>query len=143
MQAQHEPNDQGPLAGALGDLIPQTHPRPKKRVKSRPRRIFFGLFCGIVAASCSVYLFVSIVLGHLSWWLLLPTAVALGLGSVGAFIGIMGVIRFGLFTEGNSGSEVRHELHLGKLSYWAGGLSQAAFMFTICSLPALIVVLIV
>ena len=50
----------------------------------------------------------------------MPLAVvAFGLSGYAAFLGIYGVIRYGLFTEGCGAGEVAGELHLSKIA-WVG-----------------------
>ena len=81
-----------------------------------------------------------VVLADTRLWLgaLLGVA-ALALAGYAAYLGIYGVIRYGLFTEGCGAAEVDGELHQSRIAYVAGILAQFTLLFTIALLVALLV----
>ena len=65
--------------------------------------------------------------------------VALGLSGYAAFLGIYGVIRYGLFTEGCGAGEVAGELRLSKIAWIAGIVAEIALLLTVALCVALVV----
>jgi hypothetical protein len=102
-------------------------------------RVRLGVILGFVALLLAFALLAVVISGQHLWWGVPLAIVALGVSGYAAFLGIYGVIRYGLFTEGNSGSEVVGELHLSKIAWTAGIVSEIALLFTVALCIALIV----
>ena len=102
-------------------------------------RVRLAVALGVVALAFDLGLLWVVIAGTHLWWGALLAVVGLGLSAYAAYLGIYGVIRYGLFTEGNSGSEVAGELHLSKIAWTAGIVSEIALLFTVALCIALIV----
>jgi hypothetical protein len=95
----------------------------REREDNHPR---VGLALALAAAFIVVLVIVLLVSGSLPWWaLLLLCGAALGLAACGAVIGIMGVIQFGLFTEGFGAREIEADRRKASISRAAGALGEA------------------
>jgi hypothetical protein len=87
-----------------------------------------GVALALAIAGLLVVILVIVLLvsGSLPWWvLLLLCAAALGLAAGGAVIGILGVIQFGLFTEGFGAREIDDDRRKASISRAAGTLGEA------------------
>ena len=102
-------------------------------------RVRLGVVLGFVALLVAFALLAVVISGQHLWWGVPLAVVALGVSGYAAFLGIYGVIRYGLFTEGNSGSEVAGELRLSKIAWTSGIVSEIALLFTVALCVALIV----
>ncbi len=95
----------------------------REREANHPR---VGLALALAAAFLVVLVIILLVSGSLPWWaLLLLCAVALGFAAGGAVIGILGVIQFGLFTEGFGAREIDADRRKASISRAAGALGEA------------------
>jgi hypothetical protein len=100
-------------------------------------RLGVALGCaGLVAAGGLLAVVVS---GKHLWWGALAAVVALCLSGYAAYLGIIGVIRYGLFTEGCGAGEVAGELHLSKIAWVAGIVAESAMLLTVALAVALVV----
>ena len=102
-------------------------------------RVHLAVALGAVAVAAAVGLLWVVVAGTHLWWGVLFAVIGLGLSAYAAFLGIYGVIRYGLFTEGCGADEVAGELHRSKIAWTAGVLSELAGLFTLALTIALIV----
>ena len=102
-------------------------------------RVRLAVALGFVALACALGLLWVIVAGTHLWWGVLLAVIALGLSAYAAFLGIYGVIRYGLFTEGCGAGEVAGELHRSKIAWTAGILAQITGLFTLALTVALVV----
>ncbi len=94
-----------------------------------PVRLALALaICGAFAV---ILLAADLVFAADAWHRFLFLVVALVLSGVAAAYGILGVIRYGLFTEGCGAREVEHELHLSRIAYAAGGIAQITLIVAI------------
>jgi len=66
---------------------------------------------------------------HLGWGVPLAAA-GFGLSGYAAYLGIYGVIRYGLFTEGCGAGEVADELRLSRIARTAGITAEVAMLLT-------------
>ena len=80
-----------------------------------------------------------VVSGTHLWWGVPLAVVALCLSGYAAYLGIFGVIRYGLFTEGCGAGEVAGELHLSKIAWFCGILAEITALLTGALVIALIV----
>jgi hypothetical protein len=90
-----------------------------------------ALALAICGAFSAILLTIDLVMGVEAWHRFLFLVVGLVLSGVAASYGILGVIRYGLFTEGCGAREVERELHLSRIAYAAGGIAQITLMVTI------------
>jgi hypothetical protein len=97
-----------------------------------------ALALAICGAFSALLLAVDLVMGVEAWHRFLFLVVALVLGGVAASYGILGVIRYGLFTEGCGAREVEHELHLSRIAYATGGIAEVTLGITIVLAVALL-----
>jgi hypothetical protein len=102
-------------------------------------RVHMAVALGAVAMAAALGLLWVVVSGTHLWWGALLAVIALALASYAAFLGIYGVIRYGLFTEGCGADEVAGELHRSKIAWIAGILSEVAGLFAVALTIALIV----
>ena len=70
-------------------------------------RVRLGVVLGFVALIVAFALLAVVISGKHLWWGVPLAVVALAVSGYAAFLGIYGVIRYGLFTEGNTGSDPR------------------------------------
>ena len=91
-----------------------------------------ALTLALAALSIVILVVVLLVSGSLPWWaLLLLCAAALGLAAGGAVIGILGVIQFGLFTEGFGAREIDADRRKASISRAAGALGEATLFVAV------------
>ena len=98
-----------------------------------------GVALGFVALAAACALLVVVVSGTHLWWGVPLAVVALCLSGYAAYVGIFGVIRYGLFTEGCGAGEVAGELHLSKIAWFCGVLAEITALLTGALAIALIV----
>jgi hypothetical protein len=111
----------------------------RKGISGAVVRVRLGVALGVIAFLAAVGLLLVVIAGT-RLWLGVPLAlVALGLSGYAAYLGIYGVIRYGLFTEGCGADEVAGELHESKIAYVAGILSQITLLFAAALTIALLV----
>ena len=98
-----------------------------------------GVVLGALALVADAGLLAVVVTGvHL--WLGAALAVAAALLSgYAAYLGIFGVIRYGLFTEGYGHAEVEGELQRSRIARLAGILAQVSLLLTGALIVALLV----
>ena len=101
--------------------------------------VHLAVVLGAVAMVFDLGLLWVVIAGTHLWWGLPLVVVALGLSVYAAYLGIYGVIRYGLFTEGCGAGEVAGELHRSKIAWIAGVVSQVTGLFTVALTIALIV----
>ena len=118
---------------------PGTEVVPRRGFSGLVVHVRLGVALGVVALLAAFALLGVIVSGRHLWWGVPLAVVALGVSGYAAFLGIYGVIRYGLFTEGNSGGEVAGELRLSKIAWVAGIVSEIALLFTVALCIALVV----
>ena len=99
-----------------------------------------GVALGVVALLIDAGLLAIIVAGTHLWLGAALASVAAVLSGYAAYLGIYGVIRYGLFTEGYGTAEVEGELQRSRVARWAGILAQVALLATIVLIVVLIVV---
>ncbi len=104
-----------------------------------PVNVRLGVSLGLVALVLAFGLLDVVISGQHLWFGALLAVVALGLSGYAAYLGIFGVIRYGLFTEGCGAGEVAAELHRSKIAWIAGVLAEIAMLFTGALAVALIV----
>jgi len=98
-----------------------------------------GVALGIVGLLADVGLLAIVVTGA-RLWLGVPLAIVAALCSgYAAYLGIFGVIRYGLFTEGYGAAEVRGELYRSRIAWLAGILAQIGLLLTLVLVIALLV----
>jgi len=90
------------------------------------------------ALGAAVVQLVFAALGH-GWPFAVLGGGALLLSMYGMFLGALGVIRFGLFTEGCGMAKIRAELRKAHFAYWIAGISQAAFLTAVAGFIVLLV----
>ena len=118
-------------------LVPVSGSYEIRRGTQVPVRLALALaLCGAFAATM---LAVDLVAGVGAWHRFLFLVVALVLSGFAASYGILGVIRYGLFTEGCGAREVEHELHLSRIAYATGGIAEVTLGITIVLAVALLV----
>ncbi len=102
-------------------------------------RVRLAVVLGTLAMLADLALLWIVIAGAHLWWGALLAVIALALAAYAAFLGIYGVIRYGLFTEGCGAGEVAGELHRSKIAWIAGILSEVAGLFAVALTIALIV----
>jgi hypothetical protein len=100
----------------------------RKGFSSLVVNVRLGVALGSVALVAACGLLVVVVTGEHLWWGALAAAIALCLSGYAAYLGIFGVIRYGLFTEGCGAGEVAGELHLSKIAWVAGILAEVTLL---------------
>ena len=111
----------------------------RKGISGSVVNVRLGVTLGLVALVLAFGLLGVIVADKHLWYGALLAVVALCLSGYAAYLGIYGVIRYGLFTEGCGAGEVAGELHLSKIAWVAGTLAEIASLFTGALAIALIV----
>ena len=113
---------------------------PERRgISGKVVRVRLGVLLGFVALAAAVVMLVLVISGQNLWWGVPLALVAFGLSGYAAFLGIYGVIRYGLFTEGCGAGEVSGELRLSKIAWTAGIVAEVALLFTAAMCVALVV----
>jgi hypothetical protein len=116
--------------------------------QERPRRIQIsgmvvhvrlGLAVAVIGLVLAIAGFVLSVVGVVSWTAFGLVVASAVLAAFGAWTGVWGVIRYGLFTEGCGAQTIADELHLSRFAYWAGVISQLALMFDVAAAVILLV----
>jgi hypothetical protein len=93
-----------------------------------PVRLGVALGAGALAADAGL---LGVIVGGRHLWRGVPLAAAgFGLSGYAAYLGIYGVIRYGLFTEGCGAGEVADELKLSKVARAAGITAEVALLTT-------------
>jgi len=101
--------------------------------------VHLGVVLGAVALAADCVLLALVVTGRHLWWGIPLVVVAFALSGYAAFLGIYGVIRYGLFTEGCGAGEVSSELRLSRVAWTAGIVAEVAMLFTAALCVALLV----
>ena len=114
--------------------IPERNNKAGKAVNVR-----LGVALGALALAAAAGLLVVVVAGSWLWLGALLAVASLGLSGYAAYLGIFGVIRYGLFTEGYGAAEVAGELHESRIAYAAGIISQVTLLLAGALTIALIV----
>jgi hypothetical protein len=114
-------------------------PRPKRHISGRVVNVRLGLVFSALAALIAAGLLATVIAAPPSWTDLVLLIVLVPLAVIGGYLGVWGVIRYGLFTEGCGAAPVAAELRLGRLARWAGILAQFA---VVVGLAAAIVLLV-
>ncbi len=102
-------------------------------------RVRLGVALGFVALAAALAMLALVISGDNLWWGVPLAFVGFGLSGYAAFLGIYGVIRYGLFTEGCGAGEVSDELRLSRIAWTAGILAEVALLFTAAMCVALVV----
>jgi hypothetical protein len=102
-------------------------------------RVRLGVFLGLVALAAALGMLALVISGRHLWWGVPLALVGFGLSGYAAFLGIYGVIRYGLFTEGCGAGEVSDELRLSRIAWTAGILAEIALLLTAAMCLALVV----
>ena len=111
----------------------------RKGISGAVVNVRLGVVLGVVALLAAIGLLAIVIAGIHLWLGGLLALVALGLSAYAAYLGIYGVIRYGLFTEGCGAAEVAGELHESRIAYVAGILAQITLLFAGALTIALIV----
>ena len=90
-----------------------------------------GLVLAVCGAFSALLLLADLLEGISAWHRFLFAAVALVLSGWSAYLGIYGVIRYGLFTEGCGAGEVEQELRLSKVAWAAGAIAQVTLIVSL------------
>ena len=98
-----------------------------------------GVGLGLVALAADAALLAIVLTGARLWVGALLAVAAAALSGYAAYLGIFGVIRYGLFTEGYGMAEVEGELHRSRVARVAGILAQVALVLTVALSVALVV----
>lgn len=117
--------------------------RPKRHISGRVVNVRFGLASAAVAAALAILVLVAVIVEPPAWIDLVGLVLIVPLAVVGGYVGVWGVIRYGLFTEGCGADVVAAELRLGRLSRWAGILAQFAVVVALAAAIVLLVRVIV
>jgi len=102
-------------------------------------RVHLGVVLGLVAMAAAFGMLALVISGRYLWWGIPLALVGFGLSAYAAFLGIYGVIRYGLFTEGCGAGEVAGELRLSRVAWTAGILAELALLLTAAMCVALVV----
>jgi len=116
-----------------------THVPERKGISGAVVNVRLGVALGFVALALALLLLDVIVTGAHLWYGALLAVAAICLSGYAAYLGIYGVIRYGLFTEGCGAGEVAGELHRSKIAWTAGILAEIAMLFTGALVVALVV----
>jgi hypothetical protein len=127
----------GAVVSEIAVQIPDVAER--KGISGAVVNVRLGVVLAVVALAAAVGLLLTVVAGSWLWLGALLAVVSLGLSGYSAYLGIYGVIRYGLFTEGCGAAEVAGELHESRIAYIAGILSQITLLFAGALTIALIV----
>jgi len=111
----------------------------RKGISGAVVNVRLGVALAVLALLAAIGLLVVVVIDSRLWLGALLAAASLGLSGYAAYLGIYGVIRYGLFTEGCGADEVAGELHQSRIAYTAGILSQITLLFAGALTVALIV----
>ena len=111
----------------------------RKGISGAVVNVRLGVVLGVVALLAAIGLLAIVIAGIHLWLGGLLALVSLGLSAYAAYLGIYGVIRYGLFTEGCGAAEVAGELHESRIAYVAGILAQITLLFAGALTIALIV----
>jgi hypothetical protein len=96
------------------------------RIRNNPP-VRLALTLALAATALVALAIVLLAIGSLAWWVLLVLcAGALALGIVATSIGVLGWIRFGLFTEGFGRREIDADRREASISRAAGALGEAS-----------------
>ena len=102
----------------------------RKGISGAVVHVRLGVVLDFVALAAACGLLVVVVSGTHLWWGLPLAVVALCLSAYAAYLGIFGVIRYGLFTEGCGAGEVAGELRLSRVAYFCGVLAEVTALLT-------------
>ena len=102
-------------------------------------RVHLGVVLGLAAMAAAFGMLALVISGDHLWWGIPLALAGFALSAYAAFLGIYGVIRYGLFTEGCGAGEVAGELRLSRVARTAGILAEVALMFTAAMCVALVV----
>ena len=91
-------------------------------------RVRLGVALGAGALAADAALLGVVVQGRHLWRGVPLAAAGFGLSGYAAYLGIYGVIRYGLFTEGCGAGEVADELHLARIARTAGITAEVAML---------------
>jgi hypothetical protein len=128
-----------PAAAGATETSPGAEVAVRGGISGSVVKVRLGVVLGVVALIAAFALLAIVISGQHLWWGVPLAVVALGVSGYAAFLGIYGVIRYGLFTEGYSGSEVAGELRLSKIAWTAGIVSEIALLLTVALCVALVV----
>ena len=112
--------------------------RPVFRITSLRLPLPAAFLVAGAALGAAVVQLVFAALGH-GWPFAVLGGVALLLSVYGIFLGALGVIRFGLFTEGLGVAKIDAERRKAHFAYWIAGISQAAFLTAVAGLVVFLV----
>ena len=129
---EHRPESERHRGRRLHQRTALPAPVPERKGISgigRPCALWCGARGFVAFAPCRGLLAVVISGEHL-WWGVPLAVVAFGVSGYAAYLGIFGVIRYGLFTEGCGAGEVAGELHLSKIAWISGVVAEIALLFT-------------
>ena len=113
--------------------------RERRGISGAVVRVRLGVFLGFVALAAALGMLALVISGQHVLWGVPLALVGFGLSGYAAFLGIYGVIRYGLFTEGCGAGEVSGELRLSRIAWTAGILAEIALLFTAAMCVALVV----
>ena len=124
----------GSVEPGAGGAVPE-----RGGISGKVVRVRLGVLLGFVALAAAVAMLALVISGENLWWGVPLALVAFGLSGYAAFLGIYGVIRYGLFTEGCGAGEVSGELRLSKIAWTAGIVAEVAMLLTAAMCVALVV----
>jgi hypothetical protein len=87
-------------------------------------RVHLGLGLAIAGMFAAGLLVAQAIQGWASWCTPVFAVAAIVLSAIAAYIGVWGVIRYSIFTEGCGAAVIEHERHLGRVAFVAGTLAQ-------------------
>lgn len=94
-------------------------------------RVRLGLVLGLAAGCCVVVAVVGLLMGMRWWTLVLLTVAAIVASAVSVTTGIRGVVRHGIFTEGQGVRQVSTDLRRATWARLAATTGSAALMGSI------------
>ena len=115
---------------------------PRKRrvnISGMVVHVRLGLALAVCGAATALAMLVLVLVAPVGWPDIVLLVAAAALSALGAWNGVWGVIRYGLFTEGRGAAQVAGELHLARFAYVAGIVSQFALMVTVVATVILVV----
>jgi len=115
---------------------------PRKRrvtISGMVVHVRLGLALAVCGALTAVTMLVLVLLAAVGWVDIVLLVAAVAFSALGAWNGVWGVIRYGLFTEGRGAAQVAGELHLARFAYAAGIVSQFSLMVAVVATVILVV----
>ncbi len=111
-------------------LAPVADPPVRGGISGAVVNVRLGVVLGSGAMASACGLLGVVVEGRHLWWGVPLAGAGFGLSGYAAYLGIYGVIRYGLFTEGCGAGEVADELALSRIARTAGITAEVAMLLT-------------